>query len=382
MNKEASRQNLRRYLPVAFAVKVLLGLLYGYVFLHYFNGDDTWLFFRSSINETELLLNKPAIFFTNEFTPFNALSTGSNAIEVAAIYLNELQYVLLVKTMAIFNLLTGSNYYLNVVLFNAIFFFGHYWLFKLLAETFPAKKQLYFVVIFFFLPAVFWLSGIRVDGWLFFFLSLLLYNAGSKRKRGFGKTVLIIAGFVGVVVCRPQVGALAGVALIAKFVSERVGRPVRVFAAVYLIAIAVFFMPVFRLSAMMAEKQHEFLTLKGTKFEIGNLDPSPVSYIKAFPQAAANIFFRPLPWEAKGVLQLMASVEIVAFWALIIASVIFRHRYWKIRLCQPVVLTMLALGITTYIFISYIVPFPGAFVRYKAVAELLILCSVLSISRW
>jgi len=46
------------------------------------------------------------------------------------------------------------------------------------------------------------------------------------------------------------------------------------------------------------------------------------------------------------------------------------------------VFMLLVLGITTYIFIGYIVPFPGAIVRYKAIPALLILCSMASITTW
>lgn len=374
--------NYKLSLFAGFAIKALLGILYGYVFFHFYNGDDTWKFFNASLNETQLLLNRPSVFFTNEFTPWNSIATGRNTTEIVSNYLNELQYVLLVKTMAVMNLITGSNYYINAVLFNVVFFFGHYWLYKLMTELFPVKKQLYFGLIFFFLPAVFWLSGIRADGLLFFFLGMLLYNACTKTKRGHWKTLLIVIGFAGTLICRQQVAVLAALALAAKFIIERTGKPVMVLSILYSAAIILFFVPGLNLSASMAEKQHEFLQLKGTKFEIGSLDPSPVSYIKAFPQAAANIFFRPLPWEAKGILQLLASVEIAAFWAIIIASVVYRHRFWKIRLFHPVILSILAFGITTYIFISYIVPFPGAYVRYKAIPELLILCSIVSISRW
>jgi hypothetical protein len=78
----------------------------------------------------------------------------------------------------------------------------------------------------------------------------------------------------------------------------------------------------------------------------------------------------------------MASAEVIVFWIIIIASVLNRHKYWKVRLFQPVIFMFLALGITTYVFIGYLVPFPGAIVRYKAIPELLILCSVISITRW
>src|SRR5687767_10118135 len=99
-------------LLVGFAVKLLLGFIYGYIFLHYYDGDDTWKLFRSSLIETQLLLNDPKQFFINEFTPANALATGNSVADVTEIYLNDLQYVLIVKGMAIMNLVTRGNYYL------------------------------------------------------------------------------------------------------------------------------------------------------------------------------------------------------------------------------------------------------------------------------
>jgi len=368
-------------LLAAFAVKVILGLLYGYIFLHFYNGDDTWKFFRASLAETELLLNNPRLFFINEFTPFNALRTGANAYEVIAIYLNDLQYVLVVKTMAVMNLVTNGNYYFNVVLFNGIVFFGHYWLYRVLSDVFPQKKKIYFIIIFFFLPAVFWLSGIRVDGILFFFLSMLLRGLTRGRKTAFS-SVTVVIGFAGVLICRPQVALFAAMAGIGYYLHMRFGRPGLAYGSVYLVALFIFFLPATNFSGIIAAKQNEFSNLKGTKFRLDKLEGSPVSYLKVLPQAAGNTFLRPVPWETKGILQLMASAEVVVFWIIIIASVVYRHSFWRVRLFQPVVFMLLVLGITTYIFIGYIVPFPGAIVRYKAIPALLILCSMASITTW
>jgi hypothetical protein len=336
---------------------------------------------------TELLLNRPCVFFTNEFTPFKSIHAGGSVPEIVQNYLDELQYVLVVKTMAVFNLITRGNYYWNVVIFNAIFFFGHYWLYRLMTDLFPAKKKLYFIIIFFFLPAVFWLSGIRVDGMLFFFLCLLLYNACGNRPAGIAKKILVAIGFAGVLICKPQVALICAYTLLAYSISRRTGKTLVVYGAVWLFALVLFFASALfmkggGLPGKFAEKQNQFSNLKGTKFGLRNLDPSPVSYIKAFPQASANVLFRPLPWESKGFLQLIASAEVAAFWIIIIASIYYRHRFWKIRVCHPVVLTLLLIGVSTYIFIGYIVPFPGAIVRYKAFAEILILCGMVSISRW
>lgn len=369
-------------LLAGFAVKVLMGLLYGYVFLHYYNGDDTWKFFTASLAETELLLNNPKLFFINEFTPANALQTGKNTGEILAIYLNDLQYVLVVKSMAIMNLVTKGNYYLNSVIFNAIVFFGHYWLFKLMTELFPQKKKIYFLVIFFFLPAVFWLSGIRVDGILFFFLSLLLYYMLGKHPWGFKRWLFVAIGFAGVLICRPQVAALTALAAMSFHAHVGFGKPAVMYGTVYLIAILLFFMPVTNLSGIMAQKQNEFSKLKGTKFRLDNLDGSPASYLKVLPQAAGNTFLRPFLWETKGFLHLMASAEVIVFWVIIIVSVLQRQAFWKIRLTQPVVLMLLMLGLTIYIFIGFIIPFPGAIVRYKSIPEILILCSMVSLTKW
>ena len=392
MNKEGNTQKAKgnSVLPnafsppllAAFVVKVLMGFLYGYIFLHYYNGDDTWKFFRASLAETELLLSNPKQFFINEFTPANALQTGKNTVEIISIYLNDLQYVLVVKSMAVMNLVTRGNYYLNSVIFNAIVFFGHYWLFRLLSELFPLKKKVYFLIIFFFLPAVFWLSGIRVDGLLFFFLSLYLYYIAGRHNSNFKRWLFVAIGFSGIVICRQQVAVFTGLVTIGYYAQIRWGKPILAYGTVYLIAILLFFLPAGNISGKIAVKQNEFSKLKGTKFRLDNLDGSPASYMKVLPQAAGNTFLRPLPWEAKGFLYLMASAEVIVFWVIIIASVLNRHTYWKIRLFHPVVLMLLMLGITTYIFIGYIVPFPGAIVRYKAIPEILILCSMATLTRW
>lgn len=365
-------------LLAGFAVKVLLGLMYGYIFLHFYHGDDTWKLFRASVAETELLLNNPRLFFINEFTPANALATGKNAIEIVSIYLNDLQYVLIVKSMAVINLVTRGNYYLNVVFFNGIVFFGHYWLYKVLSDVFPQKKKLYFILIFFFLPAVFWLSGIRVDGMLFFFLSMLLRAITGKKK----SWALAIIGFLGVVICRTQVAVVIGILSIGYYLHMRLARPVLAYFMVGVVGLVAFFFPIGGFSGIIAKKQNEFSTLKGTKFRLDQLEASPASYLKVLPQAAGNTFMRPAPWEAKGFLQMMASAEVVIFWVIIIASVINRHEFWKVRLFQPVILLTLLFGISMYLLIGYLVPFPGAIVRYKAIPELMILCSVASLSRW
>ena len=104
------------------------------------------------------------------------------------------------------------------------FFFGHYWLFRLLSELFPLKKKVYFLIIFFFLPAVFWLSGIRVDGLLFFFLSVYLYYIAGRHNSNFKRWLFVAIGFSGIVICRPQVAVFTGLVTIGYYAQNKVGQ--------------------------------------------------------------------------------------------------------------------------------------------------------------
>ena len=142
-----------------------------------------------------------------------------------------------------------------------------------------------------------------------------------------------------------------------------------------------FFIPPLYISGHVAQKQIEFSKLKGTTFRLDPLDESPASYLRVLPQAAANTFIRPFPWEVKGILQLLASAEVVAFWIVLILSIVYRHPYWKLRLFHPVILMICSLAVSMYLVTGFIVPYPGAIVRYKSIAEILLLCVAVSLAR-
>jgi len=93
-----------------------------------------------------------------------------------------------------------------------------------------------------------------------------------------------------------------------------------------------------------------------------------------------NTFFRPYAWESKGVLQLISSLEVIAFWLLVLFYFVRGEK--KRDLVQPMFLTFLFFGITLYLFIGYTVPFPGAIVRYKTIGELLMILPFLAGIRW
>src|SRR5687767_3082870 len=65
---------------LAFGAKVLGGAVYGYIFLQYYGGDDTWNLHEASLREKEMLLDDPYQFFW-EFGPGTAIKNGHNLLE-------------------------------------------------------------------------------------------------------------------------------------------------------------------------------------------------------------------------------------------------------------------------------------------------------------
>jgi hypothetical protein len=364
-------------LIMVFGVKVLAGIGYGYIFLHYFGGDDTWFFHQQGINEKHLLIHQTSQFFSalNPYLPFERNATFSAGLRNL---LSDLEYNLLIKPQALFNILSGENYYINIVFFSFITFWGHYWFFELLVKIFPVQRKWWLLLVFFFPPVVFWLSGFRGDALLFFFITLMLNRGYHWMKTGSSSALAwAIAGLAGAFIMRDPVGMLLCPALLCTFLTVRYRVSAwKVWVPIYTIGAFLFFAtawvsPDKNLPQMVVDKQAAFFALKGnTIYALDTLQPEVRSFLSILPQATVNTFFRPAPWEAKGPLQLVASADILFFWALLLFIFFRNSGNMKLQFSHPFLLFLLILSISVYIFIGYTVPFPGAIVRYKIIPEL------------
>jgi hypothetical protein len=204
-------------------------------------------------------------------------------------------------------------------------------------------------------------------------LTLYYFQAWIK-GRNLKYFFCFLIGFIGTLVFRIQFFMVLVPFLLAWGLTlSYLWRPWKVFTTVFILSVVFFFgsslvSQEFNLPSLVVHKQHEFLELKGnTRFALNRLEPTINSFATTLPQATINLFFRPYPWEAKGPMQLAAVAEIVFFWIVIL---------WGLRSITlinsiPLAWFVLYFGICTYLLIGYTVPFPGAFVRYKIIPELL-----------
>ncbi len=351
---------------LAFGFRVLLGCGYGYIFLHYFGGDDTWMFQQESLAEYQKLVHQPAQFF-RDLLPVSAFNGSHNFWQGVQFYIMDLEYWFMIKMLAVFNIFSRGNYYINVVFFNSIVFWGHYLLFRLLSPAFPGKRRRLVLIIFFFPPVIFWLSGIRADGLVLFFIAILLYqfNKWVTARKNIAVLYCFLA-LTGILIFRNMLVLLLLPALAGWFFPVVYGLTAVLFFC------TAFFSPQKNLPEVVVQRQQEYFRLTGnTRYTLDSLQPTVSSFAKVLPQSALNTFLRPAVWEAKGLMQVFASLDILFFWFLLLYCLFKKdgRNYFD----HPLTWLMLLFGVSLYLFIGYTVPFPGAIVRYKITGELFML---------
>jgi len=372
----------------SFLLKVGLGCLYGYIFLHYYSGDDTWRYHFQSLEETALLKSDPLRFFTSMFD-LNNETRYSYVFESVGSYWKELEYVLLIKLIAIFNLFSGGAYYINVIWFAFIVFWGGYFFYRVTSMVFSGYEKGMALVFFFFILMVFWTSGIRKDGLILLFLSLVFYHFYCVLQSFRWKSVLIIAISLFMLFLVRSFLALTLIpALLAWGLSGKLQRsPWKVFSIVYAFSILLFFLsgqfgPV-NFPRKIMERQQEFFRLKGgSEVRLDSLQNSPASYLRIMPEALNHVFLRPYPGEQSSLLFRFSALETWFCLFIFILALLFPSSSSRWVLIQPIVVTIIFYGLTNYLLIGYTIPFLGAIVRYKIIFETLFLAILVRCIRW
>lgn len=358
--------------------RIFMGCLYGWVFRHYYGGDDTWNFFDESKDQTDLLLLHPVQFF-HEFLPsFAYHATGNHLWQAFLFYVDNFERWFMVKGLAILNLFSGKNYYVNVLLFDMLTIPGPLLLFKMLSAKFPLRSGMYFLLVFFIPSVIFWCSGIRAEALLLLSIVLILYNgddyAMNPRRRNIPG---MVAGFCGLLLLRYQFLLIFLPAFLAYQLSlkKKIYSPLifnRIYAGlIILFTVSLFLQPAYQGSRPLAETQKKFFLLHGnTRYGLDSLEPGPISIVKVLPQAVANSILRPFPWEGKNLLQSGSSVEVLMIVAGILFFLLSARR--KEEIAHPLYWFFLYYSVCQFITIGYTVPFPGAIVRYRTIPFLFV----------
>lgn len=364
---------------VILTIKLMLGCAYGYLFLKFYHGDDTWSYHRQSLEEYQTLSHHPWQFVQDLFTHPYRKSQASTFFDTTNNYWKDLQYSILIKLLAVFNIFSRGNYYTNVLFFNLLTFWGHYFFYKLFTNYFPQKKAIAFVMVFLFLPFIFWQSGIRKDGLAFIGLSGCLYYFVEYTKHYRISHIIKAALYFGLLLLVRNFIALSLIPVLIAFTACKYlkAKPLYVFCACTFGFAVLFFLSSlgpsgYNLPQKMAERQEAFQHLEGGSYMfVPQLVGTFSSYANVLPYAINHTFLRPYITEAKSPLLLFAAVETL-FVLIIIALALLQIKKLKTIAEHPLLMLLLFLALINYLMIGYTVPFAGAIVRYRVFFEVML----------
>ncbi|MGV3765554.1 MAG: hypothetical protein ACO1NW_05470 [Chitinophagaceae bacterium] len=336
------------------------GPLYDYRF-------DTWQLYKESLIETDLLLRDPKAFVVSLFQygggqAFFSLSTGMN-------FINNFQFNFHYKVVAIFNLFSGRNYYVNTIFFSFFTFYGLVCFIRLVRHYFPDPARLLLLAAVLLPGFAFWGNGMYKEGWVFTGIAACLYGA-ERFHDGARYGWLLLAGFFLLLVTR-MFTVLMFTPFLLYYLSWKkwrfVQRPLPLFLALLgILLLLASWLGWYHLPADIAGKRSEFLLLKGESLlDARALEATWQSVLAYVPRALGNTLLRPFPWEVAGKpVYLPSALEIILLEMVFLYWIV--KKGWRISVPVPFQL-MFAFAFLNFIVIGWTVPFLGAIVRYRSI---------------
>ncbi|MFM2360864.1 MAG: hypothetical protein RLY16_2857, partial [Bacteroidota bacterium] len=147
----------QNWLIFIFLLHVTVGCVGGY-WASFSPGADTWRYHHDALVEYQLLQTNPKAYFSNLFATGYA-HRYDGFLQTQNSFWNDLKTNLMVKGVSILDILSGGNYYTNVLLFNFLLFFGWVALFKLFFIYYPQQKNACIIGVF-LLPSVLYFGSV------------------------------------------------------------------------------------------------------------------------------------------------------------------------------------------------------------------------------
>ncbi len=377
-----------KVLIILFLIRVLVGLVNGYISLYYYPVADAREFHMQGITEFDLLFNKPYEYLTNIFrTNYN---NYSNFFESSDSFWNDLRTNIIAKILSIFDIFSGKNFFINTLFFNFLIFFGAIYFYKIFIKFMP-KYSFVIIICVFLLPSViYFTSGIHRDGFIFLCLSIVIYNTQKliEQKKHLSGIIFPMLIFLCIILLlRNFVFIALAPALLAWLLAERFQKHAFIsFLGVYGAAAVLFFFsttlpPAFNLPEHVVSKQLEFIELSkggGSAIAINPLHANIGSFLHNAPQALNHSIMRPYLNEKFNFLYTPLAVEILAYEVLFLLFVFFRKK----TPLTPFIYFCLFFSISMFLVIGYTIPILGAIVRYRSIYFPLLLIPIIYLTDW
>ncbi|WP_055590663.1 hypothetical protein [Peterkaempfera griseoplana] len=242
--------------------------------------------------------------------------------------------------------LTGPSLLGGFLVYSWMGFWGLLLFWRAVQIAFPEAESRRYAKLVFFLPSLlFWPSSIGKDAWMMLCLGATAYGIARLLERRRGAFAWIVAGSLGTGMVRPHVTVLAGAGLVIGYVLRRRPRevsalgPLRTILTVVVLGVGVMLMlqqvnSFFGTGASGGGSVDQVLqeTARRTSQGGSQIDPSAAGVGEddagptvslsplGLPMAVVTVLFRPFPFEASNVQNLVQSVECFALLVVFVRS--------------------------------------------------------------
>lgn len=376
-----------RWIIILFLVRIVAGLVNGYINLYHYAYTDASAFHNDGLIEYHLLLNNPKEFFTNIFTYHHQ---NSGLLDITDSFWNNLRSDLIIKLLAFFNIFSRGNFFINTIFFNFLIFFGSVSFYRIFIRLFPDKKILLTFILFALPSLIYFTSGIHKDGLVFLGLAIICYNLFFLVKKDFStsKFLWLLAGLTTIFLFRNFVLVTLVPALASWIIAEKNKKfKLQVFIICYFIFIGLFFgmgllHPALDLPQYVSSRQIAFVQIaKGgqSAININPLFPGFRSFFNNAPQALNHTLMRPYLTEKFELLYLPPEIEIFLFQLLFFIFLLFRAIDKK---PDAFIYFCIFFSLSMFLMIGYTIPIMGAIVRYRSIYLPLLAIPIVCYTDW
>ncbi len=377
--KKQQSAPLVRFYFFSLVLKLVSGLALGVLYHFYFRLGDTLAFDSAAIAMADLALTKPYSYVQLLFTS----SISEPHIDIAQ-FLHQPRSLLLSKLLSLAYILSGSNYWISSLYFSFFSFIGFWHLSNAIARYFPGLGKASFIAFLLFPSVVFWSSGVIKESLATGAICLALgYYLELFKERNYSLLpvailLLSLALAYGLkyyyfIFLIPPLASNLFVQTLSSKLQLRNNDLLKTALWVLVLGTitlsASFVHPNFYISriAEVVSSHHDQFVAKSDPEDIihyNDLSPEIGRVLANAPLALISSLYRPLPWEANGMMKLSAALENVLLLSLTILC-LFYWKSWRVRNSLLLVYSLAFYVFAMATFLALSAPNFGTLARYR-----------------
>ncbi|MDO9375584.1 MAG: hypothetical protein Q7T76_14290 [Ferruginibacter sp.] len=373
------------------SLKVVTGFALAYYFDHSSGQNDYKLYNDNSVEQYEVLLSNPKLFFTDFTNDLNFYGLGG-LFQAEDSFWAYLRFNLLYKFMALLNLVTHGDFYFNSAIFSSLVFFGHVAFYRIFRQLYIGNRLPIMIACFCLPSLLVYTACIHKDGVVFLSLGIISYCffklVTSGEKIRFKYILGILGGCLAIFLFRNYVFVALVPALIIAILCKQFSKyKLSVSIISYAIFAVLFFaipfvIPPLNLPAAVVQRKADFALLQGgaTNIQMSELHPDVLSFLRNAPEALNHALVRPYLWEFPQPAVILTAIELIAYYILLFLFLAFRRK--NEGSLHVFNIFGLALFFSMMLIIGYTIPNIGAIVRYRSIFWILALAPLAGNTDW